>query len=65
MFGAGEGGLKNTDVWKQLWMDPWPVRKRVGKRERAEETVSGRARVEEEMKAGVSGKIVKCILHHY
>lgn len=47
-------------------MDHRPVRKRVGKRERAEERGLGRARVEEEEEAGEreggSGKIVKCIL---
>lgn len=40
------------DVWKQLRMDHRPVRKRVGKRERAEERGLGRARVEEEVREG-------------
>lgn len=56
------GGLQHTDVWKQLRMEHRPVRKRVGKRERAEEQDLGRARVEEEEKEGGSGKTVKCVL---
>lgn len=45
-------------------MDHRPVRKRVGKRERAEEGALGRARVEEEEKEGGSGKFVKYILRN-
>lgn len=44
--------MQHTDVWKQLRMDHRPVRKRVGKRERAEERCMGRARVEEEVREG-------------
>lgn len=44
-------------------MDHRPVHKRVGKRERAEEGVLGRARVEEEEReGGGSGKMLKYIL---
>lgn len=43
-------------------MEHRPVRKRVGKRERAEERGLGRARVEEDEKEGGSGKTVKCVL---
>lgn len=45
-------------------MDHRPVRKRVGKGERAEERGLGRARVEEEENEGGSGKVVKCILRN-
>ena len=47
-------------------MDHRPGRKRVGKRERAEERGLGRARVEEEERGrgGGSGKIVKRILRN-